>query len=761
MDFANLQRGHRSHTASHSGDDDVGAALLLSHSVLALLSLLVLLLVLLVLPVLFILLITSNQEFQSACDVSSPPLFQASRDVRMPANALLPASALRCLPASGIVPLEAQGVVKSETQSAESGEFLRIRAMASREPATFEQLRERCGLLRGAEGMRGCHHNTTAAHVLRSAVQWALDSENWRELWVLLAMLQHWMQVMDVAGANTCWPFWLVQSDEQRAGGSLGTGIQVLDAPCVSVDGESSTPPVASVKVELPEAAATETPVQHAPLAVVSTGHPSGRLQRRVSSCERSLSLADFPPGAQVLTPRYDDEHGRGEYYSYCTVMAHREGRLRVEIEGEAPYNLSLAQLQWTGDRYGMPLKRPSLPSASGEQEAPPAAQSRQGQANDEPSSRVLVVDDAVAVAAEKRAPVDERAEEEMQTAPDAKRRRRQKPPEPSEQPSQVPNSVAVKLESEARAQSAQRAGQRGKDQETLDKEALRDRYLREQRTVLGRHCFRKGTTGATIATVLGGGGMDPWPVVSKPKPHGFVQAGEAYFAGNRAYNPTSPAYAGDTGLVKTKCIPRAQKYFHVFAQCTTLDKTVEPHRPRQPCTSWHGQSCAGAFFYCGLYKRDCDCEERRCACKAEEFRNMCTLPFDQMRTINGGLDAEWAHTRWYFEHPKCDEVGFASEADMMSKLQSGGYYEMIDPELLEEEALNEDAKDYGLHPQTYRHRLALREYLRKKNFVYELMPIRFVEYPEEVYAALVKAKAWSPHEPRMETALEKLGLLG
>jgi len=66
VDFANLQRGHRSHTASHSGDDGVGAALLLSHSVLALLSLLVLLLVLLVLLVLFILLI-SVEHLRCVC----------------------------------------------------------------------------------------------------------------------------------------------------------------------------------------------------------------------------------------------------------------------------------------------------------------------------------------------------------------------------------------------------------------------------------------------------------------------------------------------------------------------------------------------------------------------------------------------------------------------------------------------------------------------------------------------------------------------
>jgi len=56
---------------------------------------------------------------------------------------------------------------------------------------------------------------------------------------------------------------------------------------------------------------------------------------------------------------------------------------------------------------------------------------------------------------------------------------------------------------------------------------------------------------------------------------------------------------------------------------------------------------------------------------------------------------------------------------------------------------------------------LALREYLRKRNIVYELMPIKFVEYPEDVYNALVKAQAWSPHVPRTETDPDKLGLLG
>jgi len=90
---------------------------------------------------------------------------------------------------------------------------------------------------------------------------------------------------------------------------------------------------------------------------------------------------------------------------------------------------------------------------------------------------------------------------------------------------------------------------------------------------------------------------MDPWPVVKTAKPHNFVKAGEGYYVGNRPYNPTGPAFAGDSGLIKTQCIPRHQKYFYAFGQCTTLDKDFKPPQPKQPWTSWHGKACAGAFF--------------------------------------------------------------------------------------------------------------------------------------------------------------------
>ena len=145
-------------------------------------------------------------------------------------------------------------------------------------------------------------------------------------------------------------------------------------------------------------------------------------------------------------------------------------------------------------------------------------------------------------------------------------------------------------------------------------------------------------------------------------------------------------------------------------------------------------------------------------------------MTFDQIRTVKGGLECEWAHVDWYYQHPKHPESGsFASEADLLQKLESGGYYDMIHQEDLEEEAMQEAAHAanaagtfaHRLSPAEYKTYLAYREFLRRKNYVYEFNAIQFKRYPEDIYNALVEAKAWSPGAPRVETDLDKLGYLG
>ena len=153
---------------------------------------------------------------------------------------LFSASALRRLPTTGTVPPADK--VKREYQLAERGPFVGVRDRAANEVVTFQQLRDRSDVLRDQAGLRACYNNEMAIKELRAAVQSAIGSASWRELWILIAQLQHWLEIMDISGANDCWPFWLILSDEARAGDSAGTALQVQGAEAIVIGGEGVAP---------------------------------------------------------------------------------------------------------------------------------------------------------------------------------------------------------------------------------------------------------------------------------------------------------------------------------------------------------------------------------------------------------------------------------------------------------------------------------------------------------------------------------------
>ena len=107
-------------------------------------------------------------------------------------------------------------------------------------------------------------------------------------------------------------------------------------------------------------------PVIEAQHVVVSEPTPAPRRRPGRSRTLRAtpiLSVVDFPVGCAVLTPRHDD--ASGVFFSYCTVIAHHDGQLRVAVPGESPQLVSLSVLQRTGEKYGLPLHesvQPSLP---------------------------------------------------------------------------------------------------------------------------------------------------------------------------------------------------------------------------------------------------------------------------------------------------------------------------------------------------------------------------------------------------------------
>lgn len=518
---------------------------------------------------------------------------------------ILSANALRCLPTSGLIPLPAAAQVKREYEGVEGGEFLQVRRRASTESVTAKQLREKCVLLRGGEGMLACHNNPAAADVLRKSIQGAIGDEDWRELWVLLAQLERWLQVMSVAGANTCWPFWLRRSDEPRAGDTPGTAVPLQDMISIDIQDDSSpTMPTVHVKQEQATERASlehpqERPIAAAAIAVVQ---PGARARRHGTSCEPTLSVQQFPVGIEVLTPRVD---GDGEYFSYCTVLSHREGQLRVEIPGEAPYNLSLHTLKRTGDKWGRPLSRPAGCGA----DVRPANEMASAAlalptAEQQPSAPVVKavppLDAREAVAAPKMTSTGEtngkRKASALEDASDTNR--------PATKP-------FVKLENEDKSIERKVTG-RAKDAHTLAREATRAKW---QVTPSGmpRKTFAAGCQPRCLTHVLGGVGTDMMRVVNNDffdvHGHKLTGVGDLYIWGRADWNPWAPSFAGDDGLYLNDLgsllrhlaemygKEEVQVQFHLFRQCTERENIDLPY------SAWHGKRAAGKTIYCGVYQ--------------------------------------------------------------------------------------------------------------------------------------------------------------
>ena len=302
---------------------------------------------------------------------------------------LLTASDIRRVPTTGNVP--AARHIKHEYQASEGEPFSTLRKQASKEAATYLQLRTRCStLLRSVDGLRACRRNEQAQSVLCSAVREAIDAEDWRELWVLLTQIQRWLEIMDVPGANAVWPFWLQRSDEVRAGSSRGTALVINPAEEIELDDVDSAP--AAVKEEATEEKAGQTAseqtaaqnkkrkevVKH---TAASSSWPSATqaaavqeeppARRRRTAAPPPLQLREFPVGCAVLTPR--KEADGTPFVSYCKVLSHKEGQLQVHIPHEQPFLISLDYLRRTAEKHGKPMREEQAALAEAAATAAPA----------------------------------------------------------------------------------------------------------------------------------------------------------------------------------------------------------------------------------------------------------------------------------------------------------------------------------------------------------------------------------------------------
>ena len=330
------------------------------------------------------------------------------------------------------------------------------------------------------------------------------------------------------------------------------------------------------------------------------------------------------------------------------------------------------------------------------------------------------------------------KTEAKTEAKPEAKPEVKQEA-KPEAMPEYKPMSDGLKMKIEE-VENARSAAAGGKlTAMTIEQRKKRDVFLRDA-SGRPRKVFTKGNTG--IHLVLGGNGMEPWPIVKNPRPQGFVKQDEFYFAGARSFNPWAPAFAGDElGFIELKAIPDGQTEFHVFGQCCSL--TEDPFRP---C---HGEAAAGKFIYCGVYEL-----------KPDEPAE--TMSFRQMKGVG---QAQWSRVEWLMLHPnrigipghwnqRDGEVStFRSQEHLLKHLREHGYYREADKD--DGEGVDRTALECD--------HFALLRYLEDENPLYWRQRVQFKRYDENLYAALVAerrcvAKDKHGNDITIETNVEKLG---
>jgi len=219
-----------------------------------------------------------------------------------------------------------------------------------------------------------------------------------------------------------------------------------------------------------------------------------------------------------------------------------------------------------------------------------------------------------------------------------------------------------------------------------------------------GRYVFRRACHPSCITTVLGGSGMDPWPVTKMDNE--FIKPGQIYVAGDEGWNPYGPRFPGDIGFVCTSALKfmqdakSMQAEFHLFVQCAS--------RPDKK--QWQGQSAVGGRMYVGKYKFVEDGLEQE-------------IPFESLHAVYRRYVAKFIYRRaesWYDEGYRT----FKSRHYRAAKKRCGG---------------DEDWEEMNTQEQHY---AAVEEYLIETKYTFQFLPVKFVGYDEALYKKLVSIDA-------------------
>ena len=232
-----------------------------------------------------------------------------------------------------------------------------------------------------------------------------------------------------------------------------------------------------------------------------------------------------------------------------------------------------------------------------------------------------------------------------------------------------------------------------------------------------GRFVFRRGCQSSCITTILGGQGMDPWPIVERPprlydtnEINEFIRPGEFYVAGDEAWNPFGPRFPGDKGFVNTAALAMnpEQEEFHLFVQCA--DK---PHKRH-----WHGESAKKGRMYCGVYRKVSDDE-----------RVPSTVSYKTQ--MNSDNQKEIARFKVKYDYRDYNGQIRPQARDPRYRERGRELYLIdIDSE--------DETKWYGLqHDQ--KDLWTLMAYLFDIDYMFEVAAVEFVRFDEALYQTLVQ----------------------
>jgi len=166
------------------------------------------------------------------------------------------------------------------------------------------------------------------------------------------------------------------------------------------------------------------------------------------------------------------------------------------------------------------------------------------------------------------------------------------------------------------------------------------------------RKTFRRGCHKATITTVLGGSPMDPAPIVMNVPTEGFpngknpfIKEGEFYFAGAYLWNPWTPVFPGDIGLIQTDNLKYKEKVwskkgkekinidrgkqetFHCFMECSKRKYDCHYLGPNNP---------KGTRLYLGRYR------------KVPEDRNEVNITEESMEYSSLEWECQFHIAKWF-----------------------------------------------------------------------------------------------------------------